>query len=249
MKYLLVLFLSVSILAFSSIRTEKNPFEGEPDGALLPVIYQFESHIKGLYLINHYDDKINYDAFRFAMMGYYNMRAQNLLEKDSLVTIIDFTLPSNQKRMHIINLNTGKIVVSTLVAHGMNTGEEMPNRFSNKDKSKQSCMGFFYTSETYDGRHEYSLKIDGIDTLYNNNARNRGIVFHGADYVSEDYIKYNGRLGRSFGCPALPQKTNQYIVDLIKGGSMVFIYSGNPKYLASSKYLDLERAAEYFCEN
>lgn len=109
-----------------------------------------------------------------------------------------------------------------------------------------SSLGFYVTAETYNGRHDYSLKLDGQDPYFNTAARNRGIVMHGADYVSEKYIEGNGRLGRSFGCPAIPSDVSHDVVDLIKDGSCLFIYAKNSRYLNQCRHLDEWMAAQVF---
>lgn len=239
----------IFFLVFSSFQKEIGVIPAIDETTNSAEIELFENHIVELYQDFELDSVMDFKVFRYGLIGYYNMLEKGLLPRDSLITIIDFDQPSDNERLYILNVSNKTLLARSLVAHGKNTGDIEARYFSNKARSNQSCLGFFFTGETYDGKHKYSLKIDGVDTLYNHNARTRGVVFHGAEYVSKDYIEYNGRLGRSFGCPALPQATNKEIVDMIKGGSMLFIYASNEKYLNSSGYLNLEKAALIYSSN
>lgn len=131
-----------------------------------------------------------------------------------------------------------KIVKISLVAHGKNSGVNIAKSFSNKRHSRKSSLGLYITSETYEGKHGYSLRLDGMSTGLNDNARKRAIVIHGADYVSESFIEKNDRLGRSFGCPALTENEVEEIINLIKEGSCLFIY--HPSLIPISQS-DLEK--------
>lgn len=146
----------------------------------------------------------------------------NTKNKD-IITIIDYTKSSNQKRLFVIDLKKEKVLFDTYVAHGKNTGGEFATQFSNTFDSKQSSVGFFKTSNTYMGGNGYSMRIDGLEKGINDHARARDIVFHGAKYVAESFIKKYGRLGRSWGCPAVPVNQSKPIIDTIKNGSIVYI--------------------------
>ncbi|MBI9055196.1 MAG: murein L,D-transpeptidase catalytic domain family protein [Bacteroidales bacterium] len=163
-------------------------------------------------------------AFNLALNGFYELKMKNLLNNDSLLTIIDFSKSSESRRLFILDLKNERIVKNTLVAHGMNSGVELAQSFSNKRLSYKSSLGLFITKETYSGKHGYSLRIDGMSVGLNDNARKRAIVIHGADYVSESFIQKNGRIGRSFGCPALPINQTKEIIELIKNGTCLYIY-------------------------
>ena len=158
-----------------------------------------------------------------ALAGFYDLKERGVITKD-ILTVVDFTLSSTVKRLWVIDLSTNAIVYNTLVAHGRNTGEEFAKLFSNSDSSYKSSLGFYATGETYNGKHGVSLKLDGLEKGYNDNARSRGVVVHGADYVSDNFIKSNKRLGRSQGCPALPVALTQDIISIIKNKSCLFIY-------------------------
>ncbi len=155
---------------------------------------------------------------------------------DSIVTIIDFTKPSTEKRFFVINLSTKEILIKTYVAHGINSGENYAVKFSNAEGSKMSSAGFYITGKTYLGKHGYSLKLKGLEQGINNNAYKRAIVIHGAWYVSEDFIRANGRLGRSFGCPALDENISKTVIDFIKNGTILYIYTNDEKYWELSNY-------------
>lgn len=163
-------------------------------------------------------------AFKLALNGYYDLKFKGLLKNDTLLTVVDFSKTSTENRMFILDLKNRELVKSSLVAHGAQSGVEMAETFSNKRYSNKSSLGVYVTSETYMGKHGYSLRIDGKSKGLNDNARIRAVVIHGANYVSKDFITRNGRLGRSFGCPSVPMDEATEIIDLIKEGSCLYIY-------------------------
>jgi hypothetical protein len=174
----------------------------------------------------------NLNCFTEAITGFYELKQQGLIEKD-IVTLIDFSLSSTVKRLWIIDLTTNTILMNTFVAHGMKTGEEFATSFSNENSSFKSSLGFYSTGEIYTGKHGSSLKLDGLEKGVNDHARERGIVMHAADYVSTSFIKNNNRLGRSQGCPAIPEQLTPQIIQMIKNKSCLFIY--HPSRTYSSK--------------
>jgi hypothetical protein len=183
------------------------------------------------------------DVFTLALRGYENLKKAGL--KKDFLSIIDFSIPSTAKRLWIIDVENKKVLFHELVAHGRNTGDNIAGKFSNIPNSNMSSLGFYLTGETYTGRHGLSLYLDGMDSEFNNNARARAIVIHGADYVSEDFIKTNGRLGRSFGCPALSTESYKTIIETISNGSCLFIYYPDEEYLQKSTLLNqVEFAAQ-----
>lgn len=186
------------------------------------------------------------NVFKKAVVGYYNLKRNNQLAK-SLITIVDFTKSSTQKRLWIVDLENKKILFNTLVAHGQGSGDDLPTKFSNTNESHQSSLGFYVTEQTYQGKHGLSLKLNGVDAGYNDKALERAVVMHAADYVSEDFIKTHGRLGRSFGCPALPPAVTRSIIDTVKGKSLLFINGPESSY--KSNYLDQDIAAQDFAAN
>jgi hypothetical protein len=183
------------------------------------------------------DNKLSFEAFLLAYEGFSKINDSHLLQNDSLLTVIDYSMPSDQKRLWIIDIKNLNIIENSLVAHGQASGNLKAESFSDTPQSHKSSLGFFITGKTYSGKHDYSLTMDGIEEGINQNARKRAIVFHAASYVSTTFIEANGRLGRSFGCPALPVEKNTHIIDLIKDSSCVFIYSPDPNYLHQSKLI------------
>lgn len=172
------------------------------------------------------------ESFTKALEGFYALRAEGKVSKN-ILTLVDFSLSSNTKRLWVIDLSSNTILFNSLVAHGRNTGDEFANQFSNKSESFKSSLGFYVTGEIYSGKHGKSLKLDGLEKGVNDNARNRAVVMHGADYVSESFIKNHHRLGRSQGCPAIPIALTDDIIDAIKNQSCLYIY--HPSRKAPSK--------------
>ncbi len=154
------------------------------------------------------------------------------------LAVIDFSLPSSEKRLWVFDLSRGDLVLKDLVAHGRNSGDASASSFSNREGSHQSSVGLFLASETYYGKHGYSLRMDGLEPGFNDHARQRAIVIHGADYVADSWIEKYGRIGRSQGCPAVRQEVIQEVVDNLKGGQLVFKYYPDERWLQSSAYLN-----------
>lgn len=161
--------------------------------------------------------------FSEALKGFYILKEKGIIRKD-ILTLIDFSMSSNAKRLWVIDLATNTVLFQSLVAHGRNTGEEFASEFSNRNSSYQSSLGFYATGEIYQGKHGASLRLDGLEKGVNDNARKRAVVIHGADYVSDSFIQDHKRLGRSQGCPALPVELNGQIIQIIKDKSCLFIY-------------------------
>jgi len=173
-------------------------------------------------------------AFSHAISGYQKLLIMGKIKNPDIITIADFSQPSTSKRLYIINLRTKKLIENTLVAHGRNTGQLMATNFSNIPESNQSSLGFYVTSERYHGKHGLSLRLDGMEKNINDLARDRAIVMHGADYATENFCKQNGYLGRSFGCPAVPTALSLSIINTICGGSCLFIYHPDQRYIKKS---------------
>lgn len=184
-------------------------------------------------------DRLSYDVFTKAYRGYLNLRNAGKinLTKD-ILTICDFDLPSTEPRLWVIDLSERKVLYNTLVAHGQGSGEVCADCFSNQSESHQTSLGFYVTAETYLGDHGFSLKLDGMDYGFNDAARLRGIVVHGADYVSEQFIEGNQRLGRSWGCPAIPEALKTKMIDKMKEGTCLYISHNDRRYEKSSYWLN-----------
>lgn len=179
-----------------------------------------------------------FDVFKYGMTGYLSLLQEGKINNKGLLTIIDFTKSANLKRFYTIDLVKMAVRFHTYVSHGKNTGEVMAKSFSNTVHSNQSSLGFYVTAETYVGSKGYSLKLDGMEKGYNDKLRERAVVMHNADYVSESWIKKYGRLGRSQGCPALPNEIGKKVIDTIKNGTAIFAYFADSAYLSESSYLD-----------
>jgi hypothetical protein len=172
-----------------------------------------------------------------ALAGYELLLEDQVISRPEVITIIDFSLPSTRERLWVIDLIQGKVLYRCLVSHGRNSGELMAENFSNTPGSNTSSPGFYTTGETYFGKHGLSLTLDGLEMGINDKARARTIVIHGAEYVSTDFIRIHGRLGRSFGCPALPVALSKDIIQTIKDGSCLFIYVSKTSYTSNSRII------------
>ncbi|QHV94932.1 murein L,D-transpeptidase catalytic domain family protein [Spirosoma endbachense] len=171
-------------------------------------------------------------VFEYAIRGW-----QKLDTTKSVISIVDLSQPSNKKRLYVVDLANKKLLFNTYVSHGRNSGDLVPNQFSNTNSSFQSSLGFYQTLNTYMGKHGLSLQLKGLEKGFNDNVYNRNIVLHGADYVCEDFIRKTGRLGRSQGCPAVPYALSKPIIEAVKGGTCLFVYSPDPNYLQQSTFL------------
>ena len=169
-----------------------------------------------------------------ALSGYELLKKEQTINRPEVITIIDFSLPSNQERLWVLDLIESKVLYHCLVSHGRNSGEVIAEKFSNKPGSYASSPGFYTTGETYFGKHGFSLRLNGIENGINDKARERAIVIHGADYVSSEFIEKNGRLGRSLGCPAVPEELSTEIIETIKDGTCLFVYAPTDSYLSES---------------
>ena len=176
------------------------------------------------------------ESFKTAISGFYELKSKGLVTKN-ILTIIDFSLSSTVKRLWVIDLNTNSVLFHSLVSHGINSGLEFANSFSNSHSSNKSSLGFFATAETYNGKHGLSLKLDGLEKGINDKARSRGLVFHGAYYANASILFTQNYLGRSQGCPALPQFLNPKIINVIKGKSCIYIHHSSRKSKVLSKLM------------
>ena len=178
------------------------------------------------------------EAFDYAWKGYQRLLERKLITRTNYLTICDFSQSSKQKRLYIIDVANNTLIINTFVAHGKNSGGEYATRFSNKPESLQSSLGFYITSDTYIGEHGLSLRILGVDPGFNDKAFERSIVIHGASYVDASRARSGLLMGRSWGCPAVPQKETNNIITTIKNGTCLFIYHPGKNYLHGSKILN-----------
>ncbi len=181
--------------------------------------------------------ELDFEVFEYALKGYLKILENNQLKNSNVLTIIDMSKSSKTERLFIIDMKIKKFIHKSVVAHGQKSGLEFANSFSNKINSHKTSLGFYKTDKTYFGKHGLSLRLDGLESS-NNNARKRAIVIHSADYASKEFIKNNGRLGRSWGCPSLPKKDYKKIILKIKDESILFIYYPNQEYLNTSKLVN-----------
>lgn len=183
-------------------------------------------------------EKPQLQSFESAFKGYFKLKSEGKINKE-ILTIIDFTQSSTEKRMWVIDMAKNEIIFQTVVSHGKNSGKEFATDFSNVPETYKSSLGFYKTAETYMGANGLSLRLDGLETGINDNARSRAIVIHGADYADENLGLRQGYLGRSYGCPALPLKNHKEIIEFIKEESCLFIFhDGSNDYLRKSKLLN-----------
>ena len=185
-------------------------------------------------------------TFKTCLIGYLNLKRNNLLKKDGLLVLIDYSQPSDRERFFVMDVKRGKLLYKSLVAHGKRSGDRFACGFSNTPGSYKSCLGFFITGQTYEGRHGQSLLLQGVEPGINDNAVKRRIVIHGADYVSRQFIKKYGRAGRSLGCPALPKGIAKPIIETIKDGSCLFIFGPDRIYFKKSRIINAKGAINYF---
>lgn len=206
----------------------------------------FEDHMLTIY--NDADLKrkgLSLDVFKKAVVGYHNFKQKGLVAPaKSILTVIDFTKSSREKRLWIIDLASKKVLYNTVVAHGRNTGEDKAVKFSNTPNSYMSSLGFYLTDATYFGKHGLSLRLSGKDAAFNSNAMARAIVMHGADYANPSFANRHGRLGRSLGCPAVPQELSKDIIMAIKDKTVMYIHGNDSNY--KSDYLNATLAVEAF---
>lgn len=181
--------------------------------------------------------ELSMQGLKLALTGFEKISNEYTDVNGSLLTIIDYSCPSVAERLYVIDLLKNEIVFKSYVAHGKNSGLNLATSFSNRIQSHMSSLGFYITGNTYYGKHGYSLRLKGIEAEINDNAWKRAIVMHAASYASEDFIQRNGRLGRSHGCPAVPLENHQYLINLIKNNTCLFVYYPDAGYLSDSRYL------------
>lgn len=250
---MLLLVITLPAISWVSVRkSQLQFFESPSDSASIKISASYSAtQLFDQFVDSSYDKAglassgLDSAVFRKALVGYFNLKKTNLISpKHQIISIIDFTRKSSQKRLWIVDLASNKLLFNTLVAHGQGSGGDMATNFSNLENSHQSSLGFYITSETYFGKHGFSMKLEGMDKGFNTNARDRAVVIHGADYVSQTFINKTGRLGRSHGCPALPVEMTNTIINTIKGQTCLFINGPTTNY--TSNYLDQDIAVSNF---
>ncbi|HAQ18105.1 MAG TPA: hypothetical protein DCR40_02600 [Prolixibacteraceae bacterium] len=190
-------------------------------------------------VVNLVDTGLARDVFNLAVKGLKKLENEGKLQNPNIVTIADYSQSSNKKRLYVIDLKNRKLLFNTYVAHGRNTGDEFAKSFSNEEGSFKSSLGFYITEKPFVGSHTgFALLIKGVEKGFNDLAAKRAIIIHAAEYATEKFIKKYGRLGRSQGCPALPPEMNKPIIESIQGGTCLFIYNPDNKYICSSTLLN-----------
>lgn len=180
---------------------------------------------------------LSQNTLEVAVKGYLHLQEQGALKNTDLLSIVDFSQSSRKKRFYLLDMKNNKLLVNTYVAHGKNSGLDLANSFSNTIGSEKSSLGFYLTKGTYTGKNGFSLRMEGLDKGFNDNAEARAIVVHGADYVNQGRTN-SAYMGRSQGCPALPRADYIKVIDLIKDGSALFVYSLSENYLETSEILN-----------
>jgi hypothetical protein len=181
---------------------------------------------------------LNPKVLKLALAAYNKASAMGSVRKP-ILTVIDYSLPSSKQRMWIFDLKHKTLLYNTYVAHGRNSGATTPNHFSNKNSSKATSLGTFVTRDTYIGSKGISLNLHGLEKGFNDNAYTRRVVIHGAWYVEPSFIKQSGRAGRSWGCPSIAKSIANPVINLLKGGSVVFAYYPDKNYLSHTHYANI----------
>ena len=181
------------------------------------------------------DSGLHEKALLYALLGYHRLLRRHLIRKTQVLSICDFSQSSASKRMYVIDVRNKRLLYRTYVAHGINSGREYANSFSNTPESYKSSLGFFITRNAYFGSNGLSLRIDGLEKGFNDRARQRAIVIHGAPYVSERILHKYGVMGTTFGCPAIPEEMASQVIPVLKNGTCFFVYYPSRRYLSRSR--------------
>jgi hypothetical protein len=212
-------------------------------GVFLPGV-RAEAKTPGIDLVSAKADGVSTDALSLALAAVRCGVASGDIAAPKTLTVIDYSKPSTEPRLWVYEMATGKLLFKELVAHGKNTGDNFATRFSDQMNSLQSSIGLFVTGDTYVGSNGYSLRLDGLEPGFNAHARQRAIVMHGAPYVSTQFASAQGRIGRSWGCPALREAVARQVIDTIRGGGVIFSYYPDQTWLKASRFLNCGAAKQ-----
>ncbi len=244
----IILFLGMILISFTGFTAYGGHNKSElleNDSIFIEARHDFKVFTKSLYHTLG-DTTLNYDAFEYAAKGYFNLLRKEKISKERFFTVIDFSQPSTSERLYIIDICYNRIIYKSIVAHGRNSGGLYARRFSNESNSHQSSIGFYLTSSTYNSRkYKLALRLDGLEYT-NNRASSRGVVMHGADYATYEFLNKNGMLGRSYGCPAMPHRNFDEVVGWLKHGTCLFIYYPDRSYLRRSRLLNRKDYLTFF---
>ena len=189
-----------------------------------------------IWRLSHQGDNLDYHVLKLGLEAYAKLHAEGY-DQQQMLTIVDYSKPSTQPRLWVIDLKSDQVTFHTLVAHGQNSGWNVPTSFSDNPRSLESSIGVYLTGNTYIGKHGESLRLNGLDRGYNDTAAAREIVIHAADYVSEEFAQIHGRLGRSWGCMAVNPQVATPLINQIKDGTVLFAYYPDRSWLEHSAYL------------
>jgi hypothetical protein len=245
LPFLAALFLATPLAGSlpSSAAGTSRPATYGPTAATAGHVSQFDAQLRARYAASGAEQQgLRFAVYEQALTGFLNLRQQGKVPaQQQRLAVVDFDLPSTEKRFWVLDLAANKVLYRSLVAHGNNSGQLEATQFSNTNGSNASSLGFYVTGSEYVGKHGRSLRLNGLDPGFNDQAAARAIVVHGADYVSEAFIKQNGRLGRSQGCPALPLDLYAPIIETLKGGAGLFMHKSGAGY--ASPYLSEAQAS------
>jgi hypothetical protein len=231
-------FLCTSFTGIPSLQTFQRKAAAEKATQSTIPFSRFDYPVASTELYHHMNLQqygLSAEAFDFAWKGYQDLLDKKMIDRSDYLTICDFSQSSKNKRFYVIDVANQKLIIHTYAAHGKNSGGEFATRFSNEPESLKSSLGFYITGNTYSGAHGLSLRIRGVDPGFNDKALERNIVIHGAGYVDEARAKAGIYMGRSWGCPVVPQKESAHIITTIKNGTCFFIFHPSRNYLLGSK--------------
>jgi len=236
--YLYTTLLLCCSLVFISFANSKKPLAAKPVAERIADSAITEAPEAVLYEALRLDSLgLQPEALSYALKGYNKLLGQGAVTNDRYLTVIDFSQSSRRKRFYLIDMHNREVVMNTYVSHGKNSGVDMANNFSNKLNSEKSSLGFYVTTNTYQGKHGLSLRLSGQEAGFNDMAEQRGIVMHGADYVNAGRVN-SAYMGRSQGCPALSEAEYATAINYIKDGSVLFIYHPDARYLNGSELIN-----------
>ena len=234
----LIVSLSVVFISFAKANSSFNRVATLKDSTATDSSFVQVSLSEKLYDSLHLGEAgLSKETVAYAIRGYQKLKDSGLVDNPQYLTIVDLSQSSRNKRFYILDMQNDKLVWNTYVAHGKNSGVDVAKSFSNDFNSEKSSLGFYVTQTTYSGKHGLSLRINGLEHGFNDNAEARGVVLHGAPYVNAERA-HSEYMGRSQGCPALPENEYASVINIIKGGSVLFVYNPSTDYLQSSTLLN-----------
>lgn len=231
-----VLFLSVSVLFFSFKNAAKNDAVSTTQIKVTPISYKLPVKSTLYQTLQLQKAGLAKETFEYALKGYKKLVENGTAQNQQYLSIVDLDQSSRKRRFYLLDMKNRQLILNTFVAHGKNSGLDEALKFSNNPNSEASSLGFYVTKNTYTGKHGVSLRLAGLENGFNDKAEQRGIVVHGASYVNKERAE-SDFMGRSQGCPALPETEYAQVINLIKDGSILFIYHSSGDYLQQSDLL------------